>query len=131
VAGQQRLIEVCTSDALLNGGGGVRFEVSVGGRAVPAFAIRYGGVARAYLNRCAHVSMELDWRPGQFFDADADRLVCATHGALYDPASGMCIGGACAGRGGLRALNVLERDGRVYWRPDGYAEALDVDGTGS
>jgi nitrite reductase/ring-hydroxylating ferredoxin subunit len=49
------MIEICPSDALVNGGRGVRFEVSVGGRAVPAFVVRFGGVARAYLNRCAHV----------------------------------------------------------------------------
>ena len=121
------MIEVCRSEALVNGGRGVRFEVSVGGRRVPAFAVRFGGVARAYLNRCAHVAMELDWQPGEFFDFDAEHLVCATHGALYDPATGACAGGACAGRGGLRPLNVIEHEGRVWWRPDGYAEPLAMD----
>lgn len=118
-----RMIEICASETLINGGRGVRFEVSVAGRAVPAFAVRYGGVARAYLNRCAHVAMELDWQPGEFFDFDADHLVCATHGALYDPATGTCIGGACVGHGHLRPLLVQEREGRVWWQPDGYAEA--------
>jgi nitrite reductase/ring-hydroxylating ferredoxin subunit len=117
------MIDICASEALINGGRGVRFEVAVAGRAVPAFAIRYGGVARAFLNRCAHVAMELDWQPGVFFDFDAEHLVCATHGALYDPATGACVGGACVGRGGLRALAVVERGGRVGWEPDGYAEA--------
>lgn len=117
------MIEICASADLLDGGRGVRFEVSVAGRAVPAFVVRFGGVARAYLNRCAHVAMELDWQPGEFFDFDAEHLVCSTHGALYDPATGQCAGGACAGRGGLRALNVFERDGRVAWEPDDYAQA--------
>ena len=116
------MIEVCRSEVLVNGGRGVRFEVSVAGRAVPAFAVRFGGIPRAYLNRCAHVAMELDWQPGEFFNFDADYLVCSTHGALYDPATGRCAGGACAGRGGLRALSVIEQDGRVWWKPDGYAE---------
>ena len=118
------MIEICRSDALVDGGRGVRFEVNVAGRAVPAFVVRFGGVARAYLNRCAHVAMELDWQPGEFFDFDAEHLVCSTHGALYDPATGRCIGGACAGRGGLRALEVVERNGRVAWEPDGYAQAV-------
>jgi nitrite reductase/ring-hydroxylating ferredoxin subunit len=117
------MIEICPSGDLLNGGRGVRFEVGVGGRAVPAFAIRFGGVARAYLNRCAHVAMELDWQPGQFFDFDALFLLCSSHGALYEPLTGRCAGGACAGHGGLRALKVVEREGRVLWEPDGYAEA--------
>ena len=116
------MIEICPSGALVNGGRGVRFEVSVGGRAVPDFAVRFGGVVRAYLNRCAHVAMELDWQPGEFFDFDAEHLVCATHGALYDPATGNCVAGACVGHGGLRALKITERDGRVAWEPDGYAE---------
>lgn len=118
------MIDICPSDALADGGRGVRFEVTVAGRPVPAFAVRFRGVARAYLNRCAHVAMELDWQPGEFFDFDAEHLVCSTHGALYDPSTGRCAGGACAGRGGLRALMIVERDGRVGWEPDGYAEAL-------
>ena len=99
-------------------------EVDVGGRNAPAFAIRYGGKACAYLNRCAHVAMELDWQPGMFFDFDAEYLLCSTHGAFYDPITGACRGGACTGHGGLRALTVVEQDGRVLWQPDGYAEPL-------
>ena len=118
------LIEICESAALTNGGRGVRFEVDVGGRTVPAFAIRYGGRAYAYLNRCAHVATELDWQPGMFFDFDAEYLLCSTHGAMYDATSGACVGGACLGHGGLRALQVVERDGRVMWQPDGYAVAV-------
>ena len=121
LAGREALIEICESSALINGGRGVRFEVDIGGRTAPAFAIRYGGRAYAYLNRCAHVATELDWQPGIFFDFDAEYLLCSTHGALYDAASGACVGGACAGHGGLRALQVVERDGRVLWQPDGYA----------
>lgn len=124
MADQPSLIDICESTALINGGRGVRFEVDVGGRSVPAFAIRYGGRAYAYLNRCAHVATELDWQAGMFFDFDAEYLLCATHGAFYDPATGACAGGACTGYGGLRALQVIERDGRVMWRPDGYAEPL-------
>ena len=116
------MIEICPSEALVDGGPGVRFEVRVAGRTVPAFVVRFQGTARGYLNRCAHVAMELDWQPGEFFDFDREHLVCSTHGALYDPATGECAGGACAGRGGLRVLSVVERDGRVGWEPDGYAE---------
>ena len=123
-ADRAALIDVCASSELLSGGRGVRFEVDVGGRNVPAFVIRYGGRAFAYLNRCAHVATELDWLAGLFFDFDAEHLLCATHGALYDPVTGDCRGGACAGYGGLRALRVVERDGRVFWQPDGYAEPL-------
>lgn len=123
MAADARLIEICASEALAERGRGVRFAVSVAGRPVPAFVVRFEGAVRGYLNRCAHVAMELDWQPGEFFDFDAQHLVCSTHGALYDPRTGQCAGGACAGRGGLRTLNVVERDGRVLWEPDDYAGA--------
>lgn len=110
MADPERLI--CASDALQDGGAGVRFTVERHGRAEPAFAIRFGGRVHAYLNRCAHVPTELDWVEGQFFDADRRLLICATHGAVYDPSSGACLGGPCRG-GRLVGVAVAEIDGEV------------------
>lgn len=115
---------ICASEALGDGATGVRFSACIGGQPVTCFAVRFKGQVRAYLNRCSHVAMELDWQPGRFFDDDAQWLVCATHGAHFEPDSGRCAGGPCTGRGGLRTLQVTERDGTVYWLPDGYVEAL-------
>jgi nitrite reductase/ring-hydroxylating ferredoxin subunit len=112
------LIAVCPSARLADGGPGVCFDVVVGGETAGAFVVRYRGSVFGYLNRCAHVAMELDWVAGQFFDEDGETLLCATHGAVYDPASGRCVGGPCAGRGGLRPLTVVEQEDVVYWRPD-------------
>ena len=110
MAARNRLI--CGSDALVDSGDGVRFEVKQGKALMPAFAVRYDGQVYAYLNRCVHMPMELDWKPGRFFDADGLLLVCSTHGALYAPDTGVCLGGPCAGA--LAPLEVEERDGRVY-----------------
>lgn len=115
------LIRLCASEDLRDGSRGVRFEVRYRGERIPAFVVRHLGAVVAYLNRCAHVSMELDWQPGEFFEPAGEFLMCSTHGALYDPASGECRGGACSGRGNLRALAVVERDGAVYWIPDAQA----------
>ncbi len=112
------VIEICSSDALIDGGDGVRFAVRVAGIDATGFVVRYQGRVFGYLNRCSHVALELDWLPGRFFDSAKELLVCATHGALYDPGTGRCVGGPCSGRGALRALQVTERDGRVYWMPD-------------
>jgi hypothetical protein len=38
------------------------------GQTCRAFAIRYKGVVYAYLNRCSHVPMEMDYQAGRFFD---------------------------------------------------------------
>jgi nitrite reductase/ring-hydroxylating ferredoxin subunit len=111
MAARQRLI--CTSAELAEAATGVRFTVNVAGETAPAFAIRFGGQARAYLNRCGHVSVELDMQPGEFFESTRLYLICATHGALYDPASGACLGGPCNGRG-LQPLVVAEREGGIY-----------------
>lgn len=113
---------VCSAADLRDGSDGVRFPVRAGGTAATAFVVRHAGVVRGYLNRCAHVAMELDWLPGRFLDADGKFLVCATHGALYTPANGRCAGGPCAGRGGLRPIAVVERNGEVFWQPDAHVE---------
>ena len=111
MAERERLI--CASQALQDSGRGVRFEVEYFGQPSPAFAVRYAGRVHAYLNRCAHVAMELDWQEGVFFDSAGRDLLCSTHGATYDAQSGRCLGGPCNGSG-LVKLRVEERDGQVY-----------------
>jgi nitrite reductase/ring-hydroxylating ferredoxin subunit len=88
---------ICPPGMLIDGGRGVRFTVRHQGVLLPAFAVRYQGSVHAYLNRCAHKLTELDWEPGEFFNADHRYLVCATHGALYEPDSGLCVAGPCRG----------------------------------
>ena len=104
---------ICAATAVAEGAAGYRFEVEWHGERMAAFVIRHGGRVHAYLNRCSHVPIELDWQPGEFFDAARLYSVCATHGALYDPANGACVAGRCNGRG-LVALPVAERDGHIF-----------------
>ena len=101
------------SETLLDGGPGLRFEVHRGGEMLPAFAVRFRGAVHAYINECRHQCTELDWNPGEFFDAERLYLVCATHGALYQPDSGVCVEGPCRGAR-LSRVAVRERDGAVY-----------------
>jgi nitrite reductase/ring-hydroxylating ferredoxin subunit len=103
---------ICASDELADGGRAVRFTVERGGERVAAFAVRYRGEVHAYLNRCAHRGVELDWNPGEVFDADGCYLVCATHDARYQPDSGACATGPCGGSG-LVKVAVAERGGQV------------------
>jgi len=113
------MIRICVSEAVIEGGKGVRFPVMVGGEARTGFVVRYNGVIRGWLNRCAHVPIELDWAEGEFFESGGDYLMCSTHGAIYAPDTGVCAGGPCRG-GRLRAIAVAEQAGQVYWQPDGY-----------
>ena len=112
MAAAKRLI--CRSDQLVERGKGWRFEIETSdGTAVPAFAVRYRGKVYAYLNRCAHVGVQMDWAEGEFFDVSGLYLVCATHGAAYLPETGRCASGPCRG-GRLQPLEVTEADGAVY-----------------
>lgn len=103
---------IASSAELTERGPGLRFEVEEQGEAAPAFAVRYRGAVHAFVNRCAHISLELDFMPGRFFDSSGHYLICATHGALYEPDSGRCAGGPCNGVG-LEPLTVVETEGRV------------------
>ncbi len=106
-------IPLCNAADLADGGLAVPFDVVYGGQTCRAFAIRYRGQVQAYLNRCTHVAMELDYQPNQFFDLTGHWLICSTHGALYSPESGACRGGPC--RGGLVKIALTEQDGVVHW----------------
>lgn len=105
---------ICAAADLEEAGKGVRFEVEYFGEAAPAFVLRFKGKVHAYLNRCAHVPMELDWREGEFFDLERRDLICSTHGASYAADSGKCIGGPC-GKTPLVKLRVEERGGSIYY----------------
>lgn len=103
---------VCEGTELEEGGVGVRFDVMCGGKLTPAFVVRFGGLPRAFVNRCAHLPRELDWTPGHFFDMTKTLLVCSLHGALYYPDTGKCYLGPCQ-RGGLMVLPVKESGNQV------------------
>ena len=103
---------ICDSGVLDEGGTGVRFNVHTADGEVPAFAVRFGGKVYAYLNRCAHVPVEMDWMNGAFFDYSKLYLICATHGATYLPESGVCVRGPCPGKR-LTPVAVEERDGQI------------------
>lgn len=106
-------IVLCASEALQEGANAVPFDVVYAGHACRAFAIRFEGRVHAYLNRCSHVAMEMDYQPGRFFDDSGRWLLCATHGAAYAPDSGACAGGPC--RGGLVKISLSESAGVVRW----------------
>ncbi|MBS0390860.1 MAG: Rieske 2Fe-2S domain-containing protein [Proteobacteria bacterium] len=106
-------IALCASEALIDGGLAVAFDVCHRGQNLRAFAIRFEGQVHAYLNRCSHVAMELDCQEGRFFDDSGCLLICASHGAVFAPDTGACLGGP--GRGPLVKVVLTEEGGLVYW----------------
>ena len=102
-------IPLCPSADLQDGGLAVPFDVLYAGQTSRAFAIRFQGRAHAYLNRCAHVPMEMDYQENRFFDDSGRWLLCATHGATYAPDTGTCVAGPCRGGGECAAGRAAAR----------------------
>jgi len=103
---------ICTSSELADAGRAVRFDLQGSEGPVPCFAIRFQGRAHAYVNHCPHRGTELDWNPGEVFGESGLYLTCATHGAMFNPETGLCLAGPCVGQR-LQALPLEEQDGVI------------------
>jgi nitrite reductase/ring-hydroxylating ferredoxin subunit len=96
-------------------GTSAKFPVEWRGSRVEGFVVNFDGRYRAFVNRCAHAGTPLDWWPNEFFTDDGRLLVCATHGALFEPDSGRCAGGPCGGAA-LWPLGVQVEGDRIVVR---------------
>lgn len=90
-------VEWRLSAVALRPGQSAKFTLRRAGRTVEGFVVNHDGRFYAYVNRCAHVGTPLDMWPNEFFTDDGRHLICATHGAVYQPDTGLCIGGPCPG----------------------------------
>ena len=78
-------------------GQAAKFTLDCHGKRLEGFLVNHAGHFHAYLNRCAHVGTPLDMWPNEFFTEDGGHLICATHGAIYLPETGVCVEGPCRG----------------------------------
>ena len=76
-----------------------RFSFQRDGMRVDAFVANFKGDIVAYENRCRHLPITLDY--GQ------------THGAFYEPKTGLCIDGPCTGAS-LIPLETELSDGHIF-----------------
>lgn len=93
-------------------GGARELEAEIDGIAESLILLRRGERVSVFLNVCPHAGRRLDWAPGQFL-IDRGHLVCAVHGACFEPATGECVGGPCRGAS-LRAVATEVRDAQVW-----------------
>ena len=93
-------------------GGYAAMDAEVDGIAESLILHRSGDTVRAWLNVCPHAGRQLDWAPGQFLKTREGELVCAVHGATFEPRAGLCIAGPCRGQS-LRAIAVEVREDEV------------------
>jgi nitrite reductase/ring-hydroxylating ferredoxin subunit len=91
------------------------FTIGDGDWPFKGFVVRRGDEVFAYQNFCVHAGHPLNWSPDSFLTPDRDRIICASHGALYDVETGQCAGGPCRGRE-LRRVACRVEDGVVKVR---------------
>jgi nitrite reductase/ring-hydroxylating ferredoxin subunit len=89
------------------------FSIGEGDWPFRGFVVRQGDEVFAYQNFCMHVGHPLNWQPDSFLTKDRSAIICASHGALYDMATGECFAGPCKGRA-LRRVAADVRDGVIY-----------------
>jgi len=78
-------------------GASKKFQIPRGEFKTEGLLVNYQGNFYAYLNRCPHVGISLDWVDNQFFTVDRRYLMCANHGAVFEPRTGECVWGPCVG----------------------------------
>lgn len=86
------------------------------GERLEAFVVRHGRKLSAWVNVCPHAGNRLNWKPDAFLTRDRTLIMCSVHGAIFEPHSGLCVGGPCPGRR-LRSLPCEIRDGQVLVFP--------------
>jgi nitrite reductase/ring-hydroxylating ferredoxin subunit len=104
-----------TKAADLAPGESMKFMMPIRKADEECFLINFGGKFYAYVNRCRHVPMAMDWVDNQFFAEEGRYLMCQTHNAYYEPGSGECIAGPPSACGKFLYRVPLEiRDGVIY-----------------
>ena len=102
-----------------------KFHLKCRGSDIEALLVNYEGNIYAYVNRCRHISISMDWVDNQFFTEDRRYLICANHGATYEPATGECIWGPCFGAF-LQGLPLEISDGKILaYCPEGEEQEKD------
>jgi nitrite reductase/ring-hydroxylating ferredoxin subunit len=81
----------------LHHGASKKFRMRRGEFEVEGLLVNYQGRYYAYVNRCPHIGISLDWIDNQFFTRDQRYLMCANHGAVFEPPTGECVWGPCVG----------------------------------
>jgi nitrite reductase/ring-hydroxylating ferredoxin subunit len=79
--------------------------------------VRRGDEVQAYVNWCPHAGHRLNLKPHDFTTADRSLLLCHSHGALFEPMTGFCVAGPCAGQS-LRRVPVVVEAGCVLLATD-------------
>ncbi len=96
--------------------GSKAFTLTIGRKSQSIFVVHKDGGFFAYLNRCPHTGVNLEWQEDRFLDLDQALIQCATHDALFTIEDGECIAGPCLGER-LQRLEIIVENDLVHLRP--------------
>jgi nitrite reductase/ring-hydroxylating ferredoxin subunit len=85
--------------------GSKAFQLEHNNEALDIFVVHKDGEFHAFINSCPHTGVNLEWQEDRFLDAEQSFIQCASHGALFEIATGHCIHGPCAGDQ-LKPINI-------------------------
>jgi len=121
---------VCRFDDLADPGAKA-FYVGEGDWPFRGFVIRRNAEIHAYANICPHRRHPLDLLEGQFLVNDGEMIRCASHGALFEPATGFCVVGPCVGKHLMRlAVRIDQENQVIVTAPSSLRDAGDIIGQG-
>ena len=73
------------------------FVLQIGDAFFHGFVVRRNGVVSGYVDRCPHQGFPLAIELDRYLIPDGSLILCGWHGAVFEPGSGLCVGGPCAG----------------------------------
>jgi nitrite reductase/ring-hydroxylating ferredoxin subunit len=92
--------------------GARNYVLQIGDKRFHGFVVRRGGEAFGYVDRCPHAGLPLAQELDRYLTEDGGLISCSWHGALFEIATGACVGGPCVGAR-LSPWPVQVEDGRI------------------
>jgi nitrite reductase/ring-hydroxylating ferredoxin subunit len=78
--------------------------------------LRKDGHLHGYLDACPHYAggTPMAWKTDAYLNGAGTHLACHSHGALFDPTTGICVLGPCLGQGLTRVELHITATGEVF-----------------
>ncbi|HRO32452.1 MAG TPA: Rieske (2Fe-2S) protein [Brevundimonas sp.] len=73
------------------------FVLQIGEAFFHGFVVRKDGQVAGYIDRCPHAGYPLAVELDRYLTPDGSMILCSWHGAAFEPLTGKCIAGPCAG----------------------------------
>lgn len=88
------------------------------------FALRHRGQLHLWRDRCPHAGTPMAWRRHAYLNAAGDRIICAAHGAQFEPDTGLCVLGPCLGERLQAVPFAIDSTGEIVLTSPGTSEGM-------